>query len=322
MSKFHFLTGVLLMLTIALAHKVNAQQIAQHGLYMLEPYRYNPAFGGLNNALTITGNFRRQWAELPGRPSTQYISAHMPLRTINSGVGLNFKNDELGATRISAATMSYNYILPLRVFVSVGVGLGLNTSSINGDLLRTPEGNYENGINHNDPNIPAGKSSSTNGTLNLGIVSRINAIELGLSAIQTTSIGKRNSDLYYYKPYTHLILYTAYYYQIDDNWKILPSALLKYDLATIQTELDILAYNKNIFGGIGIRGYDNSSIDAVKVMLGGRITERILVAYNFEGNISKERAYIGNTHELLVQFRIKTNFKTTKREKIIYHPRI
>lgn len=321
-GKYILIKGFFFTILILSVYSATGQQMAQYGLYMLDPYSFNPAFGGLNNDLTLTGNFRRQWSEIPGRPSTQYLSAHMPLRELNSGVGLMFTHDELGASKMNAATFSYNYVLPIHFFVSLGGGLGLISRSIDGELLRTPEGNYENTINHNDPNIPVGNSGSTNGILNLGLLTRLNALEIGISAYQTTKFGKRNKDQYYYKPYTHLILYGTYYYEMNENWKLLPSVLIKYDLSTIQSELDIHVYNKNLFGGIGIRGYNKTSVDAIKFILGGRISERIMLSYNFESSISPIKVYSGNTHELLLQYRIKTNFKEREKEKIIYHPRI
>lgn len=57
-------------------------------------------------------------------------------------------------------------------------------------------------------------------------------------------------------------------------------------------------------------------------MVGGRITERILVAYNFESPISELKLYSGNTHELLLQYRIQANIIQREKEKLIYHPRM
>lgn len=319
-SFLFFLSATWLILCCPAA--TEGQQVIQQGLYMLDPYVFNPAYGGLNNGLTITGNFRKQWNDLPGSPSSQYVTAHAPLMLLNSGIGGHFSHDALGASDITSASLSYNIILPTTIFISVGGGLGIQSKVLDGSILRTPDGNYENGVNHNDPNIPNGKSNSTNGIVNLGIVARTGLLEIGLSSLQTTKFGKQNKEQYYYQPSNHIMLYGSYFYTLNESWKIVPNALLKYDLKTLQSELDIHLYNKNLFGGVGIRGYNAASFDAVKVTLGGRITERIMVAYNFESPISSIRTYSGNTHELLLQYRIPTNFIQRPKEKMIYHPRM
>ena len=309
-------------MSIAVKSELFSQQFAQRGLYMLDPYSFNPGYGGLNNGLSITGNFRRQWSNLEGKPVSEYISAHMPLRNINSGIGVNFNHDAIGASNIVEGSLSYNYILPLPVFLSVGGGIGLSSKRLDGNLLRTPEGNYENGVDHQDPNIPNTKISSNNGIVNLGIVMRAELLELGLSSMQTLSFKANNKEAYYYKPYNHLIFYGSYFYSLEENWKIVPNILLKYDFNSLQTDVDIHLYNKNIFGGVGVRGFNSKSFDAIKLIIGGRITERIMVSYNFESSISEIKTYSGNTHELLLQYRIPTNFIQRPKEKMIYHPRM
>ena len=300
----------------------NAQQFVQQGLYMLDPYSFNPAYGGLNNGLTLTGNFRKQWSDINGKPVSEYLSAHMPLRSINSGVGIMFRHDALGASNIVDGSLSYNYILPTTFFLSVGGGIGLSSKRLDGSQLRTPDGNYESGIDHQDPNIPNVKIGSSNGIINLGAVLRTGMLEIGVSSAQTLGLKLANRDSYYYEPYNHIIMYASYFYSFDENWKIVPSTLIKYDFNTIQSDLDIHIYNKNIFGGVGVRGYNSKSFDAIKLVIGGRISERLMVSYNFESPISGIKTYSGSTHELLLQYRIPTNLIQRPKEKMIYHPRM
>ncbi|MCO6459881.1 MAG: PorP/SprF family type IX secretion system membrane protein [Saprospiraceae bacterium] len=298
------------------------QQFNQQGLYMLDPYSFNPAYGGLNNSLTITGNFRKQWSEIPGQPTSQYLSFHSPIHSISGGFGGQFTNETIGASRLTGGLATFNYFLPTPFLLSVCGGIGFISRALDATIITTPEGKYENGINHNDPHIPNIPTNSSNGVINLGIFSRFGSFEIGLSSYQTTYLGSSKNDSYHYRPYHHLILYSGYYYSINEDWSLSPTLLLKTDFVSLQSELDIHLYNKNIFGGIGFRGYNKSSIDAVKVIIGGRISERLLVSYNFESAIGAVKKYTGNTHEILLQYRIKTNFIQKPKEKIIYHPRM
>lgn len=322
----HFCRNIIFFLFSSLPFYIpsmaSAQQLIQQGLYMLDPYNINPAYGGLNNSITVTGDFRKQWTEINGRPQSQYITLHAPLHSLNSGIGAQFTHDQLGASKITSGMVSYNYYLPTPILISIGGSIGLTSKKLESDILLTPDGKYEIDINHNDPNIPNISTTSNNGIINLGIFTRINAWEIGLSGYQTTKLGKRNTENYYYQPYRHIILYSGYTYNIDEDWKIAPSLLIKTDIITLQSELDIHVYNNNIFGGIGVRGYNKNSIDAVKLVLGGRLSEHLLLAYNFESSIGNIKTFSGNTHELLLQYRIKTNIIKRPKEKIIYHPRM
>ncbi|MEO5583434.1 MAG: PorP/SprF family type IX secretion system membrane protein [Saprospiraceae bacterium] len=315
---------LILLYIICNGNPIQGQQLAQKGLYMLDPYSFNPAFGGLNNGLTVTGDFRKQWSDIEGRPVSEFVSAHMPLLNLNSGVGVNLIHEGIGASKIIEGSFSYNYILPQTgpLFLSIGGGLGMISRQLDGNILRTPDGNYETSINHNDPNIPTTKISDNNGVINLGLAMRIGLLEMGISSYQTVAFRISNKDNYHYSPAHHFTLYTSYFYTFNENWKIVPNALIKYDMASLQTELDIHLYNKNIFGGVGIRGYNSKSIDAIKIIIGGRITEKIMVAYNYESALSGIKTYSGNSHELLLQYRIPANLIERQKEKLIYHPRM
>mgnify|MGYP003548701211 FL=1 len=80
---------------------------------MLDPYSFNPAYGGLNNGLTLTGDFRNQWSNLQGKPLGGYFTAHSPLLNLNSGVGFSFSTESIGASNNTEGSFSYNYILPI-----------------------------------------------------------------------------------------------------------------------------------------------------------------------------------------------------------------
>ena len=74
---YKVLSNIFICCTLILITNQNsyAQQLAQKGLYMLDPYSFNPAYGGLNNGLTLTGDFRNQWSNLQGKPLGGYFTA-------------------------------------------------------------------------------------------------------------------------------------------------------------------------------------------------------------------------------------------------------
>jgi len=100
-------------LLLGMTTQVWAQQPSQYSLYMLNPYGYNTAYAGLDESLSITGVFRKQWVNLPGSPMSFQFNAHMPLEYINSGVGLSVEHDRLGAQFYTHVQGSYNYIIAM-----------------------------------------------------------------------------------------------------------------------------------------------------------------------------------------------------------------
>ncbi len=65
-----------------------AQQPAQFSLFMLNKYAYNNAYNGLDESLSITGVFRKQWLGFTGTPLNINFNAHLPVEFINRGVGI------------------------------------------------------------------------------------------------------------------------------------------------------------------------------------------------------------------------------------------
>ena len=49
---------------LGLSLSLQAQQPAQYSTYMLDPFRYNPAYAGLDYGVSLTGTYRQQWVGL------------------------------------------------------------------------------------------------------------------------------------------------------------------------------------------------------------------------------------------------------------------
>ena len=289
---------------------------------MYEPYSFNPAYGGMNNSISISGDVRKQWSGITGSPSSQYLLAHMPLYHLSSGAGIMLNNEEIGASRQFQGQLSYNYVFSKLSFglLSAGVSVGLLNRNIDGNEIRTPGGNYENSVQHNDPLLFPGAGNYFGSTAGAGIFLRTTSLEIGLSYSQVISLPFSEKTLSY-TPASHIILYGGYYYELNEDWKLVPSLLLKYNSAILQSDVDLQVYRNNLIAGIGVRGYSSKSIDCIKINLGGRLSERLLIAYNYEATLSGLKSYSDNTHELFIQYRIPSKL-LKKPENVIYHPRM
>src|SRR4051812_39453176 len=87
-----------------------AQQDPQFTQFMFNKLIYNPGYAGTTGALCGVLQYRQQWANFPGAPTTMAFAGDMRLKTLPIGVGITFISDKIGAmsTNIIRAAGSYN----------------------------------------------------------------------------------------------------------------------------------------------------------------------------------------------------------------------
>ncbi len=76
----------------------------------------NPAFTGIDGALSFTAAYRKQWSKVPGGFTTQSVSVEDFEPCFNSGLGLFVMQDTEGEgiLRTQMAALSYAYVIPFR----------------------------------------------------------------------------------------------------------------------------------------------------------------------------------------------------------------
>jgi type IX secretion system PorP/SprF family membrane protein len=300
-----------------------AQQAPQYSLYMLNPLQFNPAYAGTEDAVSLTGVYRKQWVNLDGSPAQQSITAHMPLYFLSSGLGLSFDNDQLGARRYSTFKVHYNYQLPVGpsgVF-SAGINFGLGQFVWDGDRLRTPGGQYDGGIDHQDNLLPANQVSASTSDLGAGVYYTDGRLKAGISAanllgssIQLDDVSLSNERQYF--------LYGSYDINVGRTLELVPTILLKSDFNEYQVELSaILRYNGNVFGGVSYRGFDNTHLDGIVFLAGFNLGQQTTIGYAYDLTLSPLNSVSNGSHEIVLNYRLKENFGKGKLPKVIYNPR-
>ena len=312
------------LILIAFAYSLQAQQAAQYSLYMFNKLNYNPSYAGLDHSLSATGIYRKQWQGLEGSPTTQSFNVHMPLYMIGGGIGINVENDVLGAERLTTATLAYSWQRDIgNGIFAAGLSGGIVQRSLDGAKLRTPDGNYlEDVPDHADNILPIGTATASVPSFSAGVYYQSEKFEVGLAARhlaeQSAELGLLNLKLtrnYFFNFGLNL--------DVSRSVSIHPSLLVKSDFVQTQTEISTLVrYNDNIFLGGSFRGYNTNSIDAVVILAGFKLSEKITLAYAYDLTLSELSVVSNGSHEIMLNYNLNKRIGAGKPPRIIYNPRL
>lgn len=306
--------------------KSYAQQQPLYTLYPFNVYRYNQAYAGFDNSLSITGSIRKQWDGFDNAPSSQLINAHFPLYALSAGAGIQFESDQSGPEKKISGLVSYNYVISAMGYglLSLGGSVGFMQKSIDGRLLRTPDGNYEPGvIDHNDTKVPNELVRGSTPFANIGIFFANNMIETGLSVENLVSGKIKSSDgSFEYDPDRVYNLGFSYIWKYDEDLIITPSLMLRTDLRQTQLEVFVKTQIKNnIYFGLSLRGYNRQTIDALNFIAGYRFNKNWTLLYSYDLSLSGLRKVNSGSHEILINYNLAKPIGLSKLPPVIYNTR-
>ncbi|MBA3649285.1 MAG: PorP/SprF family type IX secretion system membrane protein [Chitinophagales bacterium] len=304
---------------------VSAQNDPQFSQYFLNQSVFNPGYNGLDNALSATAQFRSQWMGIEGHPFIQDISVHSPVPLLHGGLGILLLNEEEGVLRNTFVSAGYAYHIRTNAGTfSIGVSGGAVQSSLDGSKLRAPDGNYIDGINHNDDILPGVMVSGIGPDFAAGIFFAGRKFTAGISANHLIPVDIKldgtnsNLSMIFARQY---YLQVAYFAPLGNTISIRPSLMVKSNGSYLQGEGDVvLTYNNFLWFGAGFRGYSNQTLDAIIGTVGIRIGENLRLGYSYDYTTSSLNSVSNGSHEVVINYRVNL-IKPAKPGKIIYTPR-
>lgn len=279
--------------TIALlsliATPVFAQQLPFTSQYMFNDYLMNPAVGGSLDYMPISTSIRSQWAGLDGAPKTQTLSAHKRFGE-RMGLGAFLFNDATGPISEKGLQLSYAYHLPMTNDARISFGLGamlfLHSFDINQLQFDEPEDQTTQALNGN----------SFSPDVNFGILYYTDQYKVGISISQLlqSSTYKDDENEKLNSLARHYYLHGEYIFNIDNDFDVIPSALIKYVTgAPIQFDVNFRGlYKKKYWLGLSYR--DRESI----VTLIGMEWKTLRLGYSYDITLSDINNYSSGSHEL------------------------
>jgi type IX secretion system PorP/SprF family membrane protein len=303
-----------------------AQQTPQYTMNMLDKFRNNAGYGGMDASLSVTGAFKSQWETFPGAPKFQHITAHMPLYIANGGLGFQFFHDEIGPEESLGFEASYNYVYESSIgLFSLGLGAGLIQKRLDGSKIRAPDGIYEGfTIDHLDPILSNTLGSGLAPSTRIGLYFANDFIEAGIAVDQlfANSVVLNNVEETSFRLKRTTSAFVEYGYFVNDELQVYPSVFAKTD--GVQTQVDFSArfdYQELYFGGLTFRGYDAKSVDAIALFVGARVSRQLSLSYGYDITLSKLSTYTDGTHEIVVHYNLGKPIGVGRPERIIYNPR-
>jgi type IX secretion system PorP/SprF family membrane protein len=272
------------------------QQLPQYTQYMFNDFVINPAIAGVYDYYQIRTNHRFQWVGLVDPPLTNSIAFYGPHAKLPMGYGGYIYNDVTGPTSRTGATASYAYNIAVSgdMRLSMGISASLLQYRIDGTQLNPKD--------VSDPSILNMVSTSYMPDAGIGVYLYAKDFYVGLSAAQllnnNVKIFENKNGFNRLK--THINLTGAYRYEIDRDWVLEPSVMIK-GTAPKELSFDITAkteWKKMVWGAISYR-YS----EAIGILIGYSYEETLLFGYSYDIGISSIRKYNSGTHEIMIGYR-------------------
>lgn len=269
-----------------------AQQDPQYTQYMYNMNVVNPAYAGSKESLSLTGLYRKQWSSFDGAPETFTLSIHSP---VGERVGLGFSaiRDEIYPVKETNVYADFSYTIDLSASLKLALGIkagftfhdvGLTDLS----LIHPGDPFFSENIDKTYPNVGAGAFLYADN------------FYLGVSAPNfIKSVHLDENGLKYGSEELHYFATAGYIFEINDNFKLKPSVMVKSTFdspVSFDANLNALFFDRFEIGGS--YRYD----DSFSGVVGFQLTPMFRVGYAYDHITSDLRTVTSASHEVILTF--------------------
>lgn len=269
-----------------------AQQDPQYTQYMYNMNVVNPAYAGSKETLSLTALYRKQWSGLDGAPETFTFSGHSPISD-KVGLGLSAIKDELGPIKETNVFADFSYTL--QVSESLKLALGLKAGATFHDVGLTD-------LELQDPNDPffSQDISNTYPIVGAGAFFYGDNFYVGLSVPNfLNSVHLDENGLKYGSETKHYFATAGYVFQLSENTKLKPSAMVKsaFDAPlSFDVNLNALFFEKFEIGA------SYRLEDSFSGLVGFQIAPYLRIGYAYDHVVSELDAVTNASHEVILTF--------------------
>ncbi len=295
MKKSHIRILVIFLLAVIMPLAARAQQIPNFSLYNMNHYLVNPAASGLTDRVPLSASFRKMWAGLDDSPTVEYVSGDMAVAK-DMGVGARLFNYTAGPLRKTGLEGSYSYHIALGngdTKLSFGLSLLLYQFYLNKSDLKVEDMDDEVFMGKEQMFVP----DAGFGTYLYG---KNYFVGLSIPQIFQRNIDMKSDMILQQKQVRHYYLHGGYTYEINRDFTLEPSLMLKFVEAGIfQADINALVtYKQMVNFGLSYR-----TSEAV-VFQAGYKTPDLYIGYAYDLVLAGIHTQTWGSHEILFTYTI------------------
>ncbi len=293
------ITRIIACLTLGFTFSVAAQQDVQYTQYMYNTQTVNPAYVGSRGTLNINGIYRSQWVGLDGAPKTAQVGIHTPIGERGVGLGITFRNEEIGPAIENNLAIDYSYAIDVSYEAKLSFGLKTGFQLLDVDFSQ---------LNIENPNEVAFQNNIDNRftpVIGAGVYLYSDRWYVGLSTPNFLDTNHYdNSQTSTASERAHYFLTAGYVFDLSDDIQFKP-ALLARAVSGAPLGLDISAnfwFNQKLTVGAAYR------LDAAfSGLVGFQASDSIMIGYAYDADTTDLGQYNNGSHEVFLRFEIFGN---------------
>lgn len=274
-----------------------AQQDPMYTQYMFNLSSVNAAAIGRGDNISFMNVDRFQWVGFEGAPKTYSLTADIPIKFFNSGVGFTYVNDNIGPETTNNLYIDYAYHIQVVRGVRLGLGLKAGFKVYSANLT-----------NVGQPGVTDSEfASSIQGDLmpnfGLGMFLYGQNFYFGVSSPKLVNHTYQNTSSLVGGEERHFFVIGGYVLPINDNVVFKPSTAAKFVKgapASYDISANFLLQNR-FWVGLAYR-----SGDALSLLTQFEVTERLSMGYAYDFTLSKLSTATSGSHEIMLRLDLKS----------------
>ena len=251
----------------------SAQQDPHYTQYMYNQSVINPAYAGSREGLSLGLLHREQWSGLEGAPKTTTFFGNGRVGK-NVGLGLSVISDKIGPVTENNVYADFSYTIKLQPGHKLALGLKAGMTMQQSDFFS------EIYYYVPDPNDPAFAENTSQSFFNVGAGVEKNNRKFG-------------SDV------MHMFLTGGYVFDLNEDWKLKPSAMLKMAAgAPLSTDVSLnTMYANKLEFGLTYR-----LDDSMGAMINYAVLPNLRIGYAYDHVTSDLKTAATSSHEIILLF--------------------
>jgi type IX secretion system PorP/SprF family membrane protein len=294
------------LVVFGLSNGLFGQQQGVYSNFLLNDYYYNPAIAGTKDVHTASVGYRNQWVGFQDAPVNMYANLYGSYKDQGKyGYGASITSQRSGLTSSTGVYLNYAHHFKLSKTLKLGLG-------IQPGYLQYRVQMYDAVMaDQNDPvftdNVYMTRAFDINAGFNLY---HKNFFVMGSAQHllgNSSKLSGYNSSLAF-----HYNFIGGYNFRLKNQpIDIQPSFMIKYVKPTpVQWTLMVKGtYQEKYWVGLLFR-----SNDALGVVLGMKIKDRLNIGYGYDIGVSKIRTYNSGSHEIFLSYAINKKRPTLEEE--------